>query len=86
VRDVAARAEARIAAAGGPATGEVAWVRLLAAPGASLPSWTTGTLTGVDGLSRPLVFDDDGYALVGGLPPGEARLRLASRVTAYESP
>jgi HEAT repeat protein len=68
---------------------EVAWVRLLAAPGASLPTPAapaTATLTGSDGLARPLVFDDDGYALVGGLPPGEARLRLASRVSAYESP
>ena len=86
VRDIAARAAEGTAPGRGPATDEVAWVRLLAAPGASLPPWTTGTLTCADGLSRPLVFDDDGYALVGGLPSGEARLRLASAVTAYESP
>jgi len=85
-RDAAARIETGVAPAGAR---EVAWVRLLAAPGATLPATaapTTATLTGSDGLARPLVFDDDGYALVGGLPPGEARLRLASRVTAYESP
>jgi len=88
-RDAAARAEAGAALPVAPAAHEVAWVRLLAAPGASLPVPTTpamATLTGVDGLARPVVFDDDGYALIGGLPPGEGRLRLASRVTAYESP
>lgn len=85
-RDLAARAEAGLEPPGAPAVHEVAWVRLLPAAGASLPSSTTATLTGVDGLARPVVFDDDGYAVVAGLPPGEARLRLASRVTAYESP
>jgi HEAT repeat protein len=85
-RDLAARAEAGEPLQGTAAMREVAWLRLVAAPGASLPPATTGTVTGVDGLARPVVFDDDGYALVGGLPPGQALLRLASRSTAYQSP
>ncbi len=85
-RDTAARAQAGLAPAGSNALREVAWVRLVAAAGAALPAATTATLTGADGITRPVVFDDEGYALVGGLPPGEARVRLASRVTAYESP
>ena len=32
-----------------------------------------------------LVFDDEGYAIVAGLPPGEARLVLAPRLPANES-
>ena len=88
-RDAARRADTGGDAPVAPASHEVAWIRLLAAPGASLPASSTpvmATLTGVDGLARPLVFDDDGYALIGGLPPGEGHLRLASRVIAYESP
>lgn len=85
-RDLAARAEAGTALPEAPASREVAWLRIVPAAGAALPVATTGAVTGSDGLARPVVFDDDGYALVGGLPPGEATLRLASRVTAYESP
>jgi hypothetical protein len=85
-RTLAARAEAGEPLPSPPAAREVAWVRLLAAPGATIPSATCGTLTGADGVARPVVFDDDGYALVPGLPAGDARLRLASRVGAYESP
>lgn len=85
-RDLASRAQAGAALPRAPAANEVAWVRLVAAPGASLPPAATGTVTPPDGVARPIVFDDDGYALVGGLPPGEASLRLASRVTAYQSP
>jgi hypothetical protein len=39
-----------------------------------------------DGLSVPIVFDDDGYAIVPGAPPGEGRVVLAPRLPAYESP
>jgi hypothetical protein len=43
------------------------------------------TVVGADGLARPVVFDEEGYALVPGLPPGEARVRLAPALPAYES-
>jgi HEAT repeat protein len=64
---------------------EVAWVRLVAEAGASLPFGSSATLTGADGLARPIIFDEEGHALVGGVPAGGARLRLASRVAAYEA-
>jgi hypothetical protein len=33
-----------------------------------------------------VAFDDDGYALVVAIPPGEARVRLAPGVPPYEIP
>jgi hypothetical protein len=64
---------------------EVAWLRLVPAEGAALPRDMVGTLVAADGLAVPIAFDDDGYALVPGLTPGEARLRLAPRLPAYEA-
>ena len=63
-----------------PAGHEVAWLRIVAAEGARLPRDMTGTVTGADGMARPIAFDDDGYALVPGLPPGDVQLRLTARV------
>ena len=63
---------------------EVAWIRLVAAEGATLPRQLTGTLVGSDGLARPIVFDEEGYALVPGVPPGPALLRLAPRIESYK--
>ncbi|MDP9001648.1 MAG: hypothetical protein M3O46_16235, partial [Myxococcota bacterium] len=65
---------------------EVAWLRLTPAPGATVPRDMTAALVGSDGIARPIAFDDDGYALVPGMPPGEARLRLAPRLPPYEAP
>jgi hypothetical protein len=39
-----------------------------------------------DGTVRPIAFDEDGYAIVPGVAPGEATVRLAPRVQAYEAP
>jgi HEAT repeat protein len=64
---------------------EVAWLRLVPAAGTAPPAGQTAALVGADGLARPIAFDDDGYALVPVLSPGEARLRLAPRLPAYES-
>ncbi len=78
-------------ALGGEATpirkprGDVAWIRLVPAEGTSLPREVTGALVGADGLARPIAFDDDGYALLPGVSPGEADLRLAPNLPAYES-
>ena len=62
------------------------WLRIVPAAGAAAPQAMTAMVVGADGLARPIVFDDDGYALVPGLPSGEATLRLAPRLPAYDSP
>jgi hypothetical protein len=63
----------------------VAWLRVIPADGAALPRELTGALVDGAGLALPLVFDEDGYALVPGLSPGDSTLRLAPRLPAYES-
>jgi HEAT repeat protein len=69
----------------GPAQ-EVAWVRVLPADGAAMPRDMTAALSIPGGLALPVAFDDDGYLLVPGLPPGEVHVRLAPRLPAYEAP
>lgn len=90
--DALVRWTARRALSGAPSAGldgeaasarEVAWIRIAAAPGAVALRDETGLLVRSDGLAVPIVFDDDGYALVPGIPPGEARLRLAPRLPVY---
>jgi HEAT repeat protein len=68
----------------GPAN-EVAWLRLLPAEGAALPRDMTAALVTPSGLALPVSFDEDGYLLVPGLPPGEVYVRLAPRLPAYEA-
>jgi hypothetical protein len=70
--------------AGGFAAHEVAWIRLVPAEGATLPRDATAAVVDADGVALPVAFDEDGYALVPGVPPGEALVRLAPRVPAYE--
>jgi hypothetical protein len=72
--------------AGRPLVREVAWMRVVEADGATLPTEMTGTLVQSDGLAVPVAFDEDGYALVPGVLPGEARLRLAPGLPAYLAP
>jgi HEAT repeats len=86
--DAVTRALARDAlegrAPGGRAVGrEVAWLRVVAAEGAVLPRDLTGRVD-AGGVAWPVVFDEDGYALVPGLAPGDVRLGLAPRLPAYE--
>ncbi len=69
----------------GVAARDVAWVRLLVAPGATFPPGMTGAIARPDGLTRLVAFDEDGYALVTSVPAGQALLRLAPRLAAYES-
>jgi HEAT repeat protein len=68
-----------------PLVQEVVWLRLIPAQGATLPQDMTASLVQSDGLALPIAFDEDGYALVPGVPPGDARLRLAPRPPAYEA-
>ncbi len=82
VRWIAARAlEGRPAALRPAPAPEVAWLRLQG-PDGIVPAGPpfTGALVQSDGLAIPVAFDDDGYALVLGVPPGEARLVLAPRL------
>jgi hypothetical protein len=86
-RWIAARAElgsGRTERAGGPR--EIAWLRLI--PGETAPAivGATALLATSDGRAIPIAFDDDGYALVPGVSPGEARLRLAPRLPSYSPP
>ena len=72
----------------------IAFIRLTTADGGAPPRPTVGTATATvaalvraDGLAVPIVFDSDGYALVPGVPPGDARLVLAPSLPgAYEPP
>jgi hypothetical protein len=85
VRRLAARELAGAEVSTRLAATDVAWVRLVPAPGASLPGGSTAALVTADGVARPVAFDDDGYVLVPGVSPGEASLRLAPQLPAYES-
>ena len=64
---------------------DVAWLRLVPAPGAELPRDMTASLIEQDGPALPIAFDDDGYAIVPGVRAESARLRLAPRLPSYEA-
>jgi HEAT repeat protein len=78
----------------------IAWLRLMTPEGGAPPpplanvgspagaaAAITAALVRADGLAVPIVFDSDGYALVPGMPPGDARLLLAPSLPgAYEPP
>ena len=64
-----------------PLIREVAWMRVVGADGAFPPVEMTGMLVQSDGLAVPVAFDEDGYALVPGVP-----LRLAPGLPAYLAP
>jgi HEAT repeat protein len=86
--DAITRIAARRALSGAPDSTplpvrEVAWIKLSPAESAALPRNETALLIRSDGLAIPIAFDDDGYALVFGLPPGDLRLRLAPRLPTY---
>jgi hypothetical protein len=78
-----------------PIAVETAWLRITLDGGAA-PSLSpgvpgareafVGSVVRSDGIAVPIAFDDDGFALVPGLPPGEARLVLAPRLPSYKAP
>jgi hypothetical protein len=86
VRDTASRALAGASARGHSIVHEVAWFRLTPAGGAALPPYMEGTLVQSERVALPIAFDDDGYALVPGVAPGEVEVRLAPRLPPYEAP
>jgi HEAT repeat protein len=64
---------------------EVVWLRTVAAPLSTASVAITAALARPDGLARVIAFDDDGFAVITGVPAGQALLRLAPRLPAYES-
>jgi hypothetical protein len=44
-----------------------------------------GSVVRSDGVAVPMAFDEDGFAIVPGLPPGESRLVLAPRLPSYKA-
>ena len=76
----------RATAPGPPSSCQVSWLRIVPAEGATLPEDVAATFVASDGSALPIAFDEDGYALVVGVAPGEARVRLAPRPPAYEAP
>jgi cellulose synthase operon protein C len=68
-----------------PLTFEVAWLRLTREGGAQPTEAFAGALVGSDGVALPIAFDEEGYAIVARVPPGEARLVLAPRLPSYEA-
>ena len=80
VRLTARRAIAGLRAAPDPVVREVAWVRAVSAEGSTAPRDLEASYVGADGLAVPFVLDDDGFALVLGVAPGEGRLVLAPRI------
>jgi HEAT repeat protein len=59
---------------------EVAWLHAGTADGGPPPKNLMGTLVPKHGLAIPFAFDDEGFALVPGIPIGEAVVVLAPRV------
>jgi cellulose synthase operon protein C len=85
-RQIARGALAGSAAPLGPATtNETAWLRITREGGGPPGDVFVGAVVRSDGLAVPMAFDDDGFAIVGGLPPGETRLVLAPRLPSYEA-
>ncbi len=83
VRQAARRALEGVAAPfAASARTEVAWLRITGDDGGAPSSGEpyVGSLVRADGLAVPVAFDDDGFAVVPGVPPGEARLVLAPRL------
>ncbi len=69
-----------------PVDRDITWIRLVAAEGAAPALDRTALLVPSDAGALPIVFDDEGYALVPGVSPGEARLRLAPDPPPYSAP
>lgn len=67
-----------------PPVHEVAWLRTTLDSGKPPGDPFVGAVVRSDGVAVPVVFDDEGFTLVPGLPPGEARLVLAPKLPAYK--
>jgi len=85
VRQTARRALAGATAPfAAPPVHEVAWLRMTLDSGQPPGEAFVGSVVRSDGLAVPVVFDEEGFALVPGLPPGEGRLVLAPKLPSYK--
>ncbi|MBX3228878.1 MAG: HEAT repeat domain-containing protein [Labilithrix sp.] len=83
VRSAAKRAIAGATSPFAPArVAEAAWLRITLDGGAAPGEPYVGSIVRSDGVAVPIVFDEEGFAVVPGLPPGESRLVLAPRFPA----
>lgn len=64
---------------------ETAWLRLATREGESGGPELASVATS-DGVALPIAFDRDGFAVVGGLPPGAIHLHLAPRLPRLQAP
>ena len=64
---------------GAPEITEVGWLHVETNDATKPPLGMMGSVLRSDGFALPVVFDDEGYALVPSMPPGRARLVLAPR-------
>jgi HEAT repeat protein len=64
---------------------DAAWLRITLESGGPPGEVFVGSVVRSDGVAVPIAFDDDGFAIVPGLPPGEARLVLAPRLPSYKA-
>jgi HEAT repeat protein len=87
VRWMASRALAKAPPPQAATPRDVTWIRVVpSSPGSAPPKEMLGSLVRADGIALPIVFDEEGYALVPGVPPGAGRLVLAPRLPAYDAP
>ncbi|MDB4998217.1 MAG: repeat protein, partial [Myxococcaceae bacterium] len=68
-----------------PVVQDTAWLRITLDNGAPPGDVFVGSVVRSDGVAVPMAFDDDGFAIVPGLPPGEVRLVLAPRLPSYKA-
>jgi hypothetical protein len=80
------KAEAMVTPLGAPIAHEAAWLRVTLDGGGPPADAYVGSVVRSDGVAVPIAFDDDGFAIVPGLPPGDARLVLAPRLPTYKAP
>lgn len=66
-----------------PVGTEVAWLRATGTSESTAPY--VGAVVRSDGIAVPIAFDEDGFAIVPGLPVGEVRLVLAPRLPTYKA-
>lgn len=71
------------AQASAPIQHEAVWLRITLGSGAPPGDVYLGSVVRSDGVSVPVTFDDDGFAILPGLPPGDVRLVLAPRLPSY---
>jgi HEAT repeat protein len=86
IRQAARLGLGAVAAPFGPAhTNDAAWLRVTLDGGAPPGEVFVGSVVRSDGVAVPMAFDEDGFAIVPGLPPGESRLMLAPRLPSYKA-